>query len=69
MGESLTSDFSLDEIENEVGLEVCGYKEHNEDNVLMKDLDPFFLLKISSTFLNFNLALSRLILFFKFLIL
>ena len=69
LSEALTSNLSLDKTQNEVGLEVCGQKKSNEWNVLIKDLDPFFLLKTSSTLLSFNLTLSSLILFFKLLIL
>ena len=62
MDEWLTFNFSLNEIENEVGSEVCGQKASIYFKVLIKDLDPFLLQKISSTFIS-------LILFFKLLVL
>ena len=65
MDEFLNPNFTLDEGEDESGIEVDEWKESNEDNILMKDLDPFFLLKISSTFLPFNSSLRIEILFFR----
>ena len=65
MDEFLNPNFSLDEGEEKSGIEVDEWKESNEDNILMKDLDPFFLLKMSSTFLPFNSSLRIEILFFR----
>ena len=63
MDESLNPNFSSCEGENEAGVEVDGWKESYEDNILMKDLDPFFLSKTSSTFLSFAFSL-RIEIFF-----
>ena len=65
MDESLSPNFSSCEGKNEAGLEADGWKESNEDKILMKDLDPFFLSKMSSTFLSFAFPLRIEILFFR----
>ena len=57
--------FSSDEIEDVIGAWMDELKESKELKVLMKDLDPFFLQKMSSTFLSSNLASRISILFFK----
>ena len=50
---------------DEVRFKVDGWNESKEFKVLMKDLDAFLLLKMSSTFLSSSFSKRRLILFFK----
>ena len=53
---------------DEVRFKVDGRNESKEFKVLMKDLDAFLLLKMSSTFLSSSFSKRRLILFFKHVI-
>ena len=65
MDRLLKLSFSSDEIEDVIGAWMDELKESKELKILMKDLDPFFLLKMSSTFPSSNLASRIAILFFK----
>ena len=57
-----TSAFSMGAVEDEVDDEMHEVKESKEDKFLMKDFDPFFLLKRSSNLFS-NFPLRSLIFF------
>ena len=62
----LATNFLLDEVEDAIGVDMDELKEPKELKVFRKDLDPFLLPKMSSTFLSSNLASRIAIPFFKF---